>query len=178
MLFPSQWEHPRLSQHVFWQVHCCTSFTRCGSYFSAVLHIFKFCHKIESTVGPEILVCWTNSFTVQHICSSIQCSGMATNKSVWMDTECPQWCVSSVDSLPLLHACTPPSPFQLLDTVGCDLPMLHIALHSTHVHFYLGELLFPLTNTVTLLWTSFLNDVCLQNACAFLYVYPQPQGNI
>lgn len=63
--------------------------------------IFKSCHKIWSTAEPEVLVFSPNYCTVQQLFSSMHCSIMATDMSVWMDTEYTLWCMSAVDTLPL-----------------------------------------------------------------------------
>lgn len=62
--------------------------------------------KIWNNVHPEISACSANFFAVQCLSPSMHCSIIASDMSVWMDTECPLQCMSAVDTLPPLDAFT------------------------------------------------------------------------
>jgi len=77
-----------------------------------------------------------NSFTVQRLSLSMQCSFTAIGMSVWTDTEHPLWCIleAHLNDPNLLH-----QPWST---------SLHTALHGTPMHFYREGTLFPYINTV------------------------------
>ena len=104
--------------------------------------------------------------------SSMHCSIMATNMSVWMDTDHQLWCVLAVDSL---HFWTPIPTMQLFHMIWYDCPVVCVALPGIAAHFFHGELLFSHMFTVPFYGLQFWMKLQKQwnwhlKHCAFLYI--------
>ena len=76
--------------HISYCVQWYVSLTLCGNHLVAILHIFKYCCKIQSTVDTEISVCLANYITVP------------TVMFVWNDMEGPLWCMSKLNTFKCL----------------------------------------------------------------------------
>jgi len=126
----------------------------------AVLHIFKSCHKIWSTLDPELHDCWADTFAVQCLSSY---------KSVWTQNIKCNACMSAFDTLPL--------SFVQIHLAVCSHPVPHISSEWQSYTFLVKDcywhkqLLFNFTHSH--FWMRVANEWCwrVKCMCLPLHVY-------
>jgi hypothetical protein len=147
----------------------------CSTHLAVILHIFKSCHNIHNITNPEIFLCSANSFTVQ-------CLSYPHTAPLWLLTHLNKQTKNvnhdAFQKLTHIHLWMHVPTMKMFVMGWYNHPVLHVALHGTLTHFYLGEWLFSHTLCAVdliLKWKSVTCQSCWHVKCTctptYIYIY-------